>query len=163
MQRIFSSAGAPDNTLEEAVACSALAELKIGWTKPRANEGAMGIECSGRGGDNRRGPSEVSVTGAHAFAGAAFFRWWRSRCQERSARWPEGCRAPSSFFCKRQEFRAGLGKPCEGTIGRVGAGPAHERSPQGGARSEAGRTAITTICPRWQTGHSRRDLPVSSW
>jgi hypothetical protein len=28
------------------------AELKIGWTKPRANDGPMGIESLMRGGEN---------------------------------------------------------------------------------------------------------------
>src|SRR5215472_3655221 len=137
------------------------AELKIDGTKPRANEGAMGIECSGRGGDTRRAPSEVSVSGAHAVAGATFSQWWRSCRPESSAPGAVGYPAPSLFLCRKQDFPVGLGKPSEGTIGRVCAGPSQKKSPQGGARSEAGRRAITTICPRWQTGHSRRDLPLS--
>src|SRR5215831_8119579 len=117
MQRIFSSAGAGMRGCGRFRRLRAPGELKIGCAKPRAKEDAMGIECPGRGGDNRRAPSEVIVRGAHAFAGATFSRWWKSRCQQSSVRGPDGCRAPSSCFCKKQEFPVGLGKANEGTIG----------------------------------------------
>jgi len=42
----------------------------------------------------------------------------------------------------------------------LGRGVCHDIE-RGGARPAAGRTAIATMRPAWQTGHSRRDLPVS--
>ena len=49
MQRIFRLAVAPANSAGGKKASGATGELKIGWTKPRANDGGMGIECALRG------------------------------------------------------------------------------------------------------------------
>ena len=46
VQRIFSAAVAADEVSEWTAKRRATAALKIDWTKPRANDGAMGIECT---------------------------------------------------------------------------------------------------------------------
>ena len=38
----------------------------------------------------------------------------------------------------------------------------HRGPPRGGARKAAGSVPIRTIWPRWQTGHSRSEIPVSA-
>ena len=53
MQRIFSAAVAADEVSESSAKRRATAALKIDWTKPLANEGPMGIESVGEGGERR--------------------------------------------------------------------------------------------------------------
>src|SRR5215831_1214960 len=45
MQRIFSTAVAADKVSQSTAKHRATAALKIDWTKPRPNDGAMWIEC----------------------------------------------------------------------------------------------------------------------
>jgi len=70
----------------------------------------------------------------------------------------EGC---GRFFCDKPDLAVGLSEASAETRARIGREPSHEPSPRGGARLEAASMAITTICPRWQTGQARRDCPVS--
>ncbi len=139
---------------------SAPTQLKINWTKPRANEDAMGIERSRWEGARQRVRRDVGVQGVHALLATEL---GSGDGQER------GCKNRSGFgeverrrfSLSKQALPVGLWEPSAGTRERIGREAAHRRFPRGGARSQTGRTAITTICPRWQTGQSRRDLPVS--
>ena len=65
-----------------------------------------------------------------------------------------------AVLLSRRDFTVGLEEASRERAERVGNAPSHGLLERG-ARSEAGRMAIGTICPTWQTGHSCRDWPVN--